>query len=121
MRKRVAFRALVILLASALLLTSTGAYNILVFADQNMEQSSLSATDEGAASMPSVSTYGGEMIVENGYAEPIEPRELETQSVSWVGDGTEQNPYQNNQHHETDANNNINNLSSSHNYLNPPE
>ncbi len=67
--------------------------------------------------MPSVSTYGGEMIVENGYAEPIEPLDLETQSVSWVGDGTEQNPYQINQLNVTDAYNKINNISSSNKYF----
>lgn len=78
MRKRVAFRALIILVASALLLTSTGAYNILVFADQNMELSSLSATDEGEASAPSVATYGGELITE---AAEMEALELATQSA----------------------------------------
>ena len=77
MRKRVAFRALIILVASALLLTSTGAYNILVFADQNMELSSLSATDEDEASVPSVATYGGELITE---AAEMEALELATQS-----------------------------------------
>ncbi|MBQ9551152.1 MAG: hypothetical protein IJU96_00145, partial [Clostridia bacterium] len=78
MRKRVAFRALIILVASALLLTSTGAYNILVFADQNMELSSLSAMDEGDASAPSVATYGGELITE---AAEMEALELATQSA----------------------------------------
>ena len=111
MRKRVAFRALIILLASALLLTSTGAYNILVFADQNMELSSLSATDEGEASAPSVSTYGGELITEPIGIEPIE---LETQSEDDPFDGhagTIGDPYPLNQSNFLDAYNRISNSS----------
>lgn len=91
MKRRVAFRSFVILLAAVMLLTSTSAYNILVYANQDSVANSLSAIgslSEDAVTEPTIAVQGGtlELNAEEGTTEPS--------TVTWIGNGSEQNPYQ---------------------------
>ncbi|MBQ3498386.1 MAG: hypothetical protein IJA87_04570 [Clostridia bacterium] len=96
MRKRLWFRTLTILLAATTLLSSTSAYNLLVYANQEMDSSTLSAnvTDENYE--PNITVQGGELIVETtAEDDPV------TETFSWgtdangnAADGSSQNPYQ---------------------------
>ena len=91
MKKRVAFRSFVILLAAVMLLSSTSAYNILVYANQDSVANSLSAigsSSEDAVTEPNIAVQGGSLEL-NAEEESTEPS-----TVVWLGDGSEQNPYQ---------------------------
>ena len=96
MRKRIAFRTLTILLAAATLLSSTSAYNLLVYANQEIVSSALSATGTEDSTEPNITVQGGELELETN-AES----EVETGTFSWgtdasgnPADGSQQNPYQ---------------------------
>ncbi len=91
MKKRVAFRSFVILLAAVMLLSSTSAYNILVYANQDSVANSLSAIgslSEDTVTEPNIAVQGGnlELNAEEGTTEPS--------TITWLGNGSEQNPYQ---------------------------
>ena len=92
MKKRVAFRSFVILLAAVMLLSSTSAYNILVYANQDSVANSLSAigssSEEDAVTEPNIAVQGGSLEL-NAEEETTEPSTL-----TWLGDGSEQDPYQ---------------------------
>lgn len=91
MKKRVAFRSFVILLAAVMLLSSTSAYNILVYANQDSVANSLSAIEsssDAAVTEPNIAVQGGSLVTnaDEGSTEPT--------TVEWIGTGSEQNPYQ---------------------------
>ncbi len=91
MKKRVAFRSFVILLAAVMLLSSTSAYNILVYANQDSVANSLSAIgslSEDAVTEPNIAVQGGSLELN---ADEIS---TETTTVEWIGEGSEQDPYQ---------------------------
>lgn len=96
MRKSILFRSLTVFLAAATLLSSTSAYNLLVYANQELVSSSLSATGDEQAYEPNITVQGGELQLEtNGEGDP------ETDAISWgtdangnPADGSQQNPYQ---------------------------
>ncbi len=112
MKRRVAFRSFVILLAAVMLLSSTSAYNILVYANQDSVANSLSAIEsssDAAATEPNIAVQGGELVLN---AETDDSTATE-QDVSWVGDGSEQNPYQiSSAAHLLDVNNLVNGIKS---------
>lgn len=95
MKKRVAFRSFVILLATALLLSSTGAYNLLVYANQDSVANSLSAIESASDSSydaettePDISIQGGELSLDSDTStEPL------ATTVELEGSGTQENPY----------------------------
>ncbi|MBR4049036.1 MAG: hypothetical protein IKK09_00920 [Clostridia bacterium] len=91
MKKRVAFRSFVILLAAVMLLSSTSAYNILVYANQDSVANSLSAIgslSEDAVTEPNIAVQGGnlELNADEGSADPS--------TVVWLGEGSLEDPYQ---------------------------
>ncbi len=96
MRKSILFRSLTVFLAAATLLSSTSAYNLLVYANQELVSSSLSATGDEQAYEPNITVQGGELQLEtNAEGDP------ETDAISWgtdangnPADGSQQNPYQ---------------------------
>lgn len=91
MKKRVAFRSFVILLAAVMLLSSTSAYNILVYANQDSVANSLSAIgslSEEAVTEPNIAVQGGNLEL-NADESTTEPS-----TITWLGDGSEQDPYQ---------------------------
>ena len=93
MKKRVAFRSFVILLAAVMLLSSTSAYNILVYANQDSVANSLSAIgslSEDAVTEPVISVQGGSLeLSANAEEESTTPG-----TVVWIGEGSRENPYQ---------------------------
>lgn len=91
MKKRVAFRSFVILLAAVMLLSSTSAYNILVYANQDSVANSLSAIgslSEDAVTEPNIAVQGGSLELNS------DEGSMMPSTVTWIGDGSEQNPYQ---------------------------
>ncbi len=97
MKRRVAFRSVAILLATVLLLSSTSAYNILVYANQDSIANSLSAIEAASGvseTEPSISTQGGELSLNADETQTTESVVLEgakgTPSTTW---GSQQNPY----------------------------
>lgn len=91
MKKRVAFRSFVILLAAVMLLSSTSAYNILVYANQDSVANSLSAIgslSEDAVTEPTIAVQGGSLEL-NAEQESTTP-----ETVVWLGEGSQENPYQ---------------------------
>ncbi len=95
MKKRVAFRSFVILLATALLLSSTGAYNILVYANQDSVANSISAIESASDSSadtsaePNISVQGGDLNLESD-----SENEPELQDADELqGEGSQTNPY----------------------------
>ncbi len=96
MRKSILFRSLTVFLAAATLLSSTSAYNLLVYANQELVSSSLSATGDEQTHEPNITIQGGELQLETN-AEG----ETESDKISWGTDengnpanGSQQNPYQ---------------------------
>lgn len=96
MKKRLAFRSFVILLATALLLSSTGAYNLLVYANQDSVANSLSAIESASgfsvdaeSSEPEISVQGGELTLDSDVSIQLQAAE----EITLEGEGTQQNPY----------------------------
>ncbi len=91
MKKRIAFRLLTILLATALLLSSTGAYNLLVYANQDSVANSLSAIESASSSSdsePSISTHGGELQLNADETDTTDSSEDENTGLSYRNNGT---------------------------------
>ncbi len=99
MRKSLLFRSLSVFLAAATLLSSTSAYNLLVYANQEIESSSLSASNDESYE-PNISVQGGDLIVESTDI-VLNGEESNGGLLSWgtdangnPADGSQQNPYQ---------------------------
>ncbi len=91
MKKRVAFRSFVILLAAVMLLSSTSAYNILVYANQDSVANSLSAIEsssEAAVTEPNIAVQGGSLELN------ADSTTTENTDFTWKGTGTAEDPYQ---------------------------
>ncbi len=96
MRKRLWFRTLTILLAATTLLSSTSAYTLLVYANQEMVSSTLSAIESDENYAPNITIQGGDLEVDTqAEDDPV------TEQISWgtdangnPADGSQQNPYQ---------------------------
>lgn len=75
-----------------MLLSSTSAYNILVYANQDSVADSLSAIEsssDAAVAEPNIAVQGGTLELN------ADENSTDTGStVTWIGDGSEQNPYQ---------------------------
>ena len=96
MKKRLLFRTFTVLLAAVTLLSSTSAYNLLVYANQEIVSDTLSATETDDSYEPNITVQGGELQLETN-AEG----DTEGSAISWgtdangnPADGSEQNPYQ---------------------------
>lgn len=96
MKKRLLFRTFTVLLAAITLLSSTSAYNLLVYANQEIVSDTLSATETDDSYEPNITIQGGDLQLETN-------AEGDTEGVafSWgtdangnPADGSEQNPYQ---------------------------
>lgn len=90
MKKRLLFRTFTVLLAAITLLSSTSAYNLLVYANQEIVSDTLSAIETEDSYEPNITVQGGELQLDvNAEGEP------ETE-FSWGegADGSEQHPYQ---------------------------
>ncbi len=90
MKKRLLFRTFSVLLAAITLLSSTSAYNLLVYANQEIVSDTLSAIESDESYEPNITVQGGELQLDvNAEGEP------ETE-FSWGegADGSEQHPYQ---------------------------
>lgn len=99
MRKSLLFRSLTVFLAAATLLSSTSAYNLLVYANQEIESSSLSALNDESYE-PNISVQGGELISDSTDV-VLNGEESVDGLLSWgtdingnPADGSSQNPYQ---------------------------
>ena len=93
MKKRVAFRSFVILLAAVMLLSSTSAYNILVYANQDSVANSLSAIgslSEDTVTEPNIAVQGGNLEL-SANAEEVSTT---PGTVVWLGEGSLEDPYQ---------------------------
>lgn len=97
MKRRVAFRSFAILLAAVLLMSSTSAYNILVYANQDSVANSLSAIESASTlseTEPNISTQGGELNL-NSETEPSVTNVLlyGAEGTEPITYGSQQNPY----------------------------
>ena len=64
MRKRLLFRTFTIVLAAMTLLSSTSAYNLLVYANQEIVSDTLSATETDETNEPNITIQGGELQID---------------------------------------------------------
>ncbi len=94
MRKRIWFRTLTILLAATTLLSSTSAYNLLVYANQETDSSTLSADVTEENHEPNITVQGGELIVDTNAEDAPETISWGTDANGNAADGSQQNPYQ---------------------------
>ncbi len=94
MRKRLWYRTLTILLAATMLLSSTSAYNLLVYANQEIDSSALSATVTDENYEPNITVQGGELQLETNAEDMPETFSWGTDANGVSADGSQQNPYQ---------------------------
>lgn len=101
MKKRLLFRTFTVLLAAITLLSSTSAYNLLVYANQEIVSDTLSATETDESYEPNITVQGGELQLEtdahldlNAEGEPEAEFSWGTDENGNPADGSEQNPYQ---------------------------
>lgn len=94
MRKKLWFRTLTILLAATTLLSSTSAYNLLVYANQEIDSSALSATVTDESYEPNITVQGGDLIVDTNAESAPETFTWGTDANGNAADGSQQNPYQ---------------------------
>ena len=94
MRKRLWFRTLTILLAATTLLSSTSAYNLLVYANQETDSSTLSANVTDENHEPNITVQGGDLIVDTNAEDAPETFSWGTDANGKAADGSQQNPYQ---------------------------
>ncbi len=90
MRKSILFRTITVLLAAATLLSSTSAYNLLVYANQEITSATLSATGDEDKFEPNITVQGGELQTQSVEEQDTNSvADGETNSFSW---GTYPNP-----------------------------
>ncbi len=101
MKKRLLFRTFTVLLAAITLLSSTSAYNLLVYANQEIVSDTLSAIESDESYEPNITVQGGELQLEtnaqldvNAEGEPETEFSWGTDANGNPADGSEQNPYQ---------------------------
>ncbi len=94
MRKKLWFRTLTILLAATTLLSSTSAYTLLVYANQEIDSSALSATVTDENYEPNITVQGGELILDTNAESAPEAFSWGTDANGVPADGSSQNPYQ---------------------------
>ena len=92
MKKRLLFRTFTVLLAAVTLLSSTSAYNLLVYANQEIDSSALSATETDDLYAPNLTIQGGDLQL--GTNADNTPISWGTDANGVPADGSQQNPYQ---------------------------
>ncbi len=101
MRKKLWFRTLTILLAATTLLSSTSAYNLLVYANQEIDSSALSATVTDGNYEPNITVQGGDLIIDTNADDSTVPSDsfywgyyLEANGEKKSNDGSKEKPYE---------------------------
>ncbi len=96
MKKRLLFRTFTIMLAAITLLSSTSAYNLLVYANQEIVSATLSANETDETYEPNITVQGGDLQLETNAEGDSEAEDFSwgTDANGIPADGSEQNPYQ---------------------------
>ncbi len=101
MKKRLLFRTFTIVLAAITLLSSTSAYNLLVYANQEIVSDTLSADETGESYEPNITVQGGDLQIETNAEDSPDGSDeyywgyyLNADGAKTANDGSSEHPYE---------------------------